>query len=187
MWAGLLNQGYSTPSPPASVHFFALQSSCEKCTLYISKKWQELFIIRIALVDKPWKVTECFLFILLSTGVQVTLPSGKEITCRATLLNGTFDLPARCLVCNMIQFNAHCGCGLCEEPGETARSGNGFSHVYCMSHDKAKTTSGHAKLRTKESTNENAQRAIANASTVWDNNYLISTFFILSSTGESFS
>ena len=96
----------------------------------------------------------------------MALPSGKQMTCRATLLNGTFDLPARCLVCNMIQFNGHCGCGLCEEPGETARSGNGFSHVYCMSHEKAKTMSGHEKLRTKESTNENAQRAITNASTV---------------------
>lgn len=98
------------------------------------------------------------------------LPDGRKMTSKAILLNGTFDLPARCLVCHMIQFNGHCGCGLCEEPGETARSGNGFSHVYTMSHEKAKTSSGHAKLRTKESTNENAEKAILTSSTVYYNN-----------------
>lgn len=94
------------------------------------------------------------------------LPDGRNMTSKAILLNGTFDLPARCLVCNMIQYNGHCGCGLCEEPGKTAKSGNGFSHVYTMSHEKAKTSSGHAKMRTKESTNANVHKAILTSSTV---------------------
>lgn len=96
----------------------------------------------------------------------MVLSVGRQRTCRTVLLNGTFDLPARCLVCNMIQYNGHCGCGLCEEPGETAICGNGFSHVYVMSHEKAITPTGHAKLRTKESTNDHAQQAISAASTV---------------------
>ena len=112
-------------------------------------------------------------FIPIQTGVQVVLHDGTEKTCKAILLNGTFDLPARCLVCNMIQFNGHCGCGLCEETGETAKCGNGFSHVYTMSHEKARTSSGHSKLRTKESTNENAHKAIATSSTVrYSQNYM---------------
>jgi hypothetical protein len=102
----------------------------------------------------------------LDTGVNVKLPNKRDMTCKAILLNGTFDLPARCLVCNMMQFNGHCGCGICEEPGENAQSGNGHSHVYPMSHEMAKTSNGHAELRTKEATQEYAQEALNCVTTV---------------------
>ena len=45
----------------------------------------------------------------------MVLPDGRKMTSKARLLNGAFDLSARCLVCNMIQYNGHC-----EKPGETA-------------------------------------------------------------------
>lgn len=102
-----------------------------------------------------------YLFLYL-TGIPVTLPDGKQMISRAILLNGTFDLPARCIVCNMMQFNGLCGCGTCEEPGETLKSasGRGHSHIYPMSHEMAKTEDGHADLRTKKKMKADAEKTL---------------------------
>lgn len=94
-------------------------------------------------------------------------PFWKANDMKAYVINGTFDLPAWCLVCNMIQFNGHCGCGLCDEPGETARSGNGFSHVYCMSHE-SQNHEWPCKSAYQSPLMIITQRAIISASTVRD-------------------
>ena len=39
---------------------------------------------------------------------------GGLFTMKSVLLNGVLDLPAKCLVQNMIQFNGEHGCSLCE-------------------------------------------------------------------------
>ena len=66
---------------------------------------------------------------LETNGVCILKPSGEEITLRAILLCGTCDLPARCLVCNSIQFNGFYGCLRCRQPGKSVRTGKG-GHVY---------------------------------------------------------
>ena len=47
------------------------------------------------------------------------------------LIASSCDLPAKCLLSNSIQFNGHCGCSKCLQPGETCgtRKG-GHVHVY---------------------------------------------------------
>jgi hypothetical protein len=69
----------------------------------------------------------------------------------------------------MMQYNGLCGCGICEAPGETFKIGNGHSHVYPMSHEMAKTSDGHAVLRTKENTKMYAEKALRSASLVIEN------------------
>jgi len=41
----------------------------------------------------------------------------KPVTCHATLIACTCDLPARALVLNMVQFNGNYGCSHCTQQG----------------------------------------------------------------------
>lgn len=100
------------------------------------------------------------------TGIHVTLSDRGQLTCKAILSNGNFDLPAWCMVCNMMQYNGLCGCGTCEEPGETFKVGKGHSHIYPMSHEMAKSPDGHAVLGTKENTKMYAEEALRSESLV---------------------
>ena len=56
---------------------------------------------------------------LETDGVEILNPKGENITVRAILLCGTCDLPARCLVCNSIQFNGFYGCLRCRQAGKS--------------------------------------------------------------------
>ena len=42
---------------------------------------------------------------------------------RAILLAGTCDLPAKCLVCNTVQYNGFYGCFKCKQVGQTVKTG----------------------------------------------------------------
>ena len=86
--------------------------------------------------DKPFMLTflkpfHTVFHQLETNGVCILNPSGEEITLRTILLCGTCDLPARCLVCNSIQFNGFYGCLRCRQPGKSVRTGKGgHVHVY---------------------------------------------------------
>ena len=63
--------------------------------------------------------------LLETEGIRVESPeAGTFISC-AILLAGTCDLPAKCLVCNTVQFNGFYGCSKCKQPGESVRTDKG--------------------------------------------------------------
>lgn len=54
--------------------------------------------------------------------------NNQKITVKATLLSGVFDLPAKCIIQDTIQFNGRYGCGFCEEEGKSISTDKG-GHV----------------------------------------------------------
>lgn len=68
---------------------------------------------------------------LKNEGIFVTVPGEDQpIKMRAMVLCGTCDLPARCLVLNMIQFNGAYGCCHCFQKGQSAATGRGSTWTY---------------------------------------------------------
>lgn len=112
--------------------------------------------------DKPFMLT--FLkpfynaFLQLETnGVNIVNPmNGEEITVHAILLCGSCDLPARCLVCNSIQFNGYYGCLRCQQSGKSLKTAKGgHVHVYPFIE-----TDPSGPVRTKLSMIRDAQQAV---------------------------
>ena len=52
------------------------------------------------------------------------------ITVKGKLLCGTCDLPAKCMVLNMTQFNGKYGCPKCKQGGEVVKVGKGHTRVF---------------------------------------------------------
>ena len=50
--------------------------------------------------------------------------------CRAIVLSGTCDMPAKATALNMINHNGFYACPYCEQPGQTESVGRGNVHVY---------------------------------------------------------
>ena len=67
-------------------------------------------------------------------GVKVTLKEGNnstELLSKVILLAGTCDLPAKCLVCNSVQYNGRYGCLKCKQKGESVKvSARGHVHAF---------------------------------------------------------
>ena len=66
-------------------------------------------------------------------GVNVTVPDEAvgPLTSKVVVICGTCDLPAKCLVCNTVQFNGFYGCCKCKSPGRTVKtSARGHMHVF---------------------------------------------------------
>ncbi|CAC5414618.1 unnamed protein product [Mytilus coruscus] len=72
-------------------------------------------------------------------GVECYSPDIGNFNCKGYLLAGTADLPARCLLCNSIQYNGSYSCWKCLQPGETASVGKGRAHVYPFQMDYPKS------------------------------------------------
>ena len=69
------------------------------------------------------------LITLESHGIEIRSPHiSKPFICKAVLLAGSCDLPAKCLVLNSIQYNGYYGCAKCLQPGKTADTRH--AHVY---------------------------------------------------------
>lgn len=66
----------------------------------------------------------------LHDGIQCFSPFLGNFTCRAYLLNGTADLPARSLLCNSVQYNGSFSCWKCLQKGETSERGKGHTHIF---------------------------------------------------------
>ena len=117
--------------------------------------------------DKPFMLTylkpfHTIFHQLETNGISIVNPSGEEITVRAILLCGTCDLPARCLVCNSIQFNGFYGCLRCRQAGKSVRTQKGgHVHVYPFNEEDP---SGPA--RTKMGIMRDAQQAVQQKSSV---------------------
>lgn len=87
-------------------------------------------------VNKPYMMTylkpfHTSLKLLETEGVNVCSPKEGQFNSKVVLLLGTADLPAKCLVMNMVQFNGEYGCSKCLQPGSTVRTDKGgHVHVY---------------------------------------------------------
>ncbi|XP_053407190.1 uncharacterized protein LOC128559474 [Mercenaria mercenaria] len=88
-------------------------------------------------------------------GINITCKERGQFLCRAFLLCGTSDLPARCLLCNSVQFNGSYSCWKCLQKGETAKVGKGHCHVFPFQEEDPKNPE-----RTKESVVHDARKAL---------------------------
>ena len=74
------------------------------------------------------------LITLENPGIVISSPFVPlPFLCKAILLAGSCDLPAKCLVLNSMQFNGNYGCNKCLQSGETfytSEQGHGHTHVY---------------------------------------------------------
>lgn len=66
----------------------------------------------------------------MSEGIECFSPEKNTFTCKGYLLCGTADLPARCLLCNNVQFNGAFSCWKCKQKGESAKVGKGHTMVF---------------------------------------------------------
>lgn len=99
---------------------------------------------------------------LETEGVNVTIPG--ETVCsfnsKVIVIYGRCDLPAKCMVCNTVQYNGFYGCGKCKNPGRTAKtSARGHMHAFPFNADNIKGEKGHQlvvlKTQNKLSMKEN--------------------------------
>ena len=82
-------------------------------------------------------------------GILVKSPSiPHPFVSKVILLAGTCDLPAKCLILNMIQFNGMFGCSKCIQPGSsfsTSACGTVHVYLYCLEdpHGPARSQTQH--------------------------------------------
>lgn len=86
---------------------------------------------------------------LEEVGVKFYSPDCGEFMCKSFLICGTFDLPARALVCNSTQFNGQFGCWKCLQPGGTVSTEKGGRvHAFQFSdYDKENVRTSQEVLR----------------------------------------
>ena len=73
------------------------------------------------------------MFSFFHKGTTFQLPNKETIMSKVYLVSGIFDLPAKSLVLEEIQFNGFCGCSYCVEAGKSVKAkngGRGQVHVY---------------------------------------------------------
>lgn len=83
----------------------------------------------------------------LETGVELEAPTRGKFTCKGVVLAWTCDLPARCLVCNSMQFNGEYGCWKCLQQGKTVKAAGGHVRGFPYQENNPK-----GPLRNKEDT-----------------------------------
>ncbi|XP_068737234.1 uncharacterized protein [Montipora capricornis] len=97
-------------------------------------------------------------FSKLEQGVNFSVNGIGNVTCQGVLLGGTCDLPARCLVCNAIQYNGASSCWKCLQQGKTVKTGQrGCVRVFPYQMQDPK-----GPQRTRAETEKNAREALAN-------------------------
>ena len=77
---------------------------------------------------------------------------------RGHVIGGCFDLPARAMVRNSMQFNGEYGCTYCEQPGDVIQTRQGgLVHIYPFDernpdgpHPTAATANKYAEVAVKE-------------------------------------
>lgn len=99
--------------------------------------------------------------LLTISGVAVEF-EGKSIVVRAILLSGIFDLPAKCIIQEMVQFNGRYGCSFCEDEGENFKTDGGGNVRVFPKNDLLLN----ASLRTKERVISQSIVALENKETV---------------------
>ena len=91
-------------------------------------------------------------------GVQVHPPElPSPFMCKAIVLMGTCDLPAKLTALNMVGHNGFHACPHCEQPGKTLSLGRGHVHIYPYMCDNPT-----GPLRTQKSVEMCAKEALRN-------------------------
>ena len=91
-----------------------------------------------------------------TNGVTIDHPAIAEpFQCCGFLLAGSCDLPAKCMVCNSIQFNGYYGCLKCKIKSTSSATAKGYVTTFPYK------DAIDAEPRTKESDQQNA-RAVVN-------------------------
>ena len=72
---------------------------------------------------------------LETVGMTIDFSETENIYCRAFLYAGSCDLPAKCLVCNTIQFNGYYGCSNCLIKRVSTSAGK--DHITTFPYDEA--------------------------------------------------
>ncbi|XP_074612396.1 uncharacterized protein LOC141866757 [Acropora palmata] len=93
-------------------------------------------------------------------GTTFQLPNKETIMSKVYLVSGIFDLPAKSMVLEEIQYNGFCGCTYCVEAGKSVKAkdgGRGWVHVYPFN-DESET--GHAERRTHKGTIANGKKSL---------------------------
>ena len=72
---------------------------------------------------------------LENEGLLIKSSDENYFTTRVILLAGTCDLPAKCLVCNTVQYNGFNGCFKCKQAGQTVKTGKKGGHVHAFPFD----------------------------------------------------
>ena len=93
---------------------------------------------------------------LENEGLLVETFDDHHFTTHAILLAGTCDLPAKCLVCNTVQYNGFYGCSKCKQPGQTVKTGKKGGHTHAFAFDFANPK---GPKRTKKETLEESRQA----------------------------
>ena len=94
-------------------------------------------------------------FAALEKGVYVNSPERGQFLCKGILLACTCDLPARCLLCNGMQYNGENGCWKCLQPGQTVKTGvRGHSRAFPYREDDPK-----GPIRTSDNVKDNGFEA----------------------------
>ena len=94
-------------------------------------------------------------FAALEKGVKVNSPERGNFLCKGILLFCTCDLPARCLLCNGMQYNSENGRRKCSQPGQTVKTGvRGHSRAFPYQGDNPK-----GPIRTSDSVKDDGSEA----------------------------
>lgn len=109
-----------------------------------------------------------------SIGIDI-IHKGSQVTLRAILLSGIFDLPAKCIIQETIQFNGEFGCSFCEDPGEGLKTKKGGNvRVFPL-----KNVCHDATLRTEERVKAQAMIALENNTVVNMSPFLLDLFLYI--------
>lgn len=93
---------------------------------------------------------------ILDKGILVESSERGQFLCRSVLPVGSCDLPARCLVCNSIQFNGEYGCWKCLQQGKIEKIGSKVhTKIFPFISDNPK-----GPLRNKKDTVKHAHEAL---------------------------
>ena len=108
-------------------------------------------------------------FVDLEQGVIFQVKNKGPVTCKAVLLGCTCDLPARCMICNAMQFNGASSCWKCLQEGKTAKvSQRGHTRVFPFMHHDPK-----GPQRTFDDTLMHAKDALQNQMSGKTNQYAV--------------
>lgn len=98
---------------------------------------------------------------ILANGIKCFALCRGEFLCKAFVLCGTADLPARSLLCNSNQFNGAYSCWKCLQEGKTAKVGKGHTRVFPFVPE-----SPQGPPRTSKSMIEDSKRAVQEKKTI---------------------
>ena len=94
-------------------------------------------------------------------GLEVEYHSGFQDIIKVLVISGIFDLPAKCIVQETIQFNGQFGCSMCEIEGVQVQTDKGGS-VRVFPQNKLEEP----KLRSSQSVLQNAKSALTSKTIV---------------------